>query len=101
MPNDRPHWLPERKPFDRMKRKNSAFYNSRVWRAFSERYKWSNPLCRIEGCNEPTAYTDHIKPVNEGGALYDTRNLQPLCITHNASKTGKQQGVGGIESQTL
>ena len=100
MPNDRPYWLPERKPFDRMKRKNSAFYNSRAWRAFSERYKWSNPLCCIEGCNEPTAYTDHIKPLNEGGAVYDTNNLQPLCIAHNASKTGKQQGVGGIKSQT-
>ena len=90
--NERPAWMGERRPFERMANKNEALYNSARWRSFSERYKRDNPMCCKEGCTEPTAYTDHIQPINEGGAVYDINNLQPLCIGHNASKTGSQRG---------
>ncbi|MBK8195940.1 MAG: HNH endonuclease, partial [Lewinellaceae bacterium] len=83
---ERPAWLPDSKPFGRMYRGNNALYNSARWRRFSEAYKRNNPLCSVEGCNNPTAYTDHIQPISVGGAVWDMDNIQPLCISCNASK---------------
>lgn len=82
-------WIPEAKPFGRIKDRdrNQGFYNSTAWRKYSKAFKMANPLC---SCGMPTAYTDHIKPINEGGAKWDYENLQPLCVKCNAAKTGKQ-----------
>ena len=67
---------------------DAKFYNSRKWRRFSLAYKMSNPVCI--NCTQPSYYTDHIKPISEGGDKWDYKNLQPLCKSCNASKTAKQ-----------
>lgn len=74
-----------------MKVDNSAFYNTTQWRRFSLLFKMNNPLCKnFDTCGGASHTTDHIIPISEGGALYDLDNLQPLCQSCNASKTGKQ-----------
>tara|TARA_R110000772_G_scaffold67579_2_gene150034 strand:+ start:10110 stop:10406 length:297 start_codon:yes stop_codon:yes gene_type:complete len=70
--------------------KDYAFYNSRTWRAFSKEYKQRHPSCQDGHCTRPSYYTDHIRPISEGGEKYDYNNLQALCKQCNASKTGKQ-----------
>ena len=95
---ERPMWHDKPAAFGRMGADHSALYNSRRWRVFSERFKCDNPLCCVDGCNQPAAYTDHITPIAEGGAIWDRANLQALCVHHNASKTGGQRHrktVGG------
>lgn len=83
-------WVRERKPFSAIQEKDSnyAFYNSTAWRKYSKAFKMANPLC---ACGQPTHTTDHIKPINEGGAKWDYDNMQPLCKNCNFSKTGKQR----------
>lgn len=87
----RPVWQGERKPFDRMKEKNQSFYNGTAWRRLSKAYKMKHPLCVNHKTCKGTVYiVDHVKPINEGGAMYDEGNLQSLCKQCNAKKTGKQ-----------
>lgn len=38
----------------------------------------------------PVQVTDHIVPINEGGAMYDWDNLQSLCTQCHNSKSGKE-----------
>lgn len=52
-------------------------------------HKSQNPFC--VACDTGLAeVTDHIKPVNEGGAMWDISNLQSLCRTCHAVKSGKE-----------
>lgn len=69
---------------------NYKLYNSTKWRKFSKQFKVDNPLCvkcLQEGRTTPSYYTDHIKSINSGGAIWDKTNLQALCKSCNASKT--------------
>lgn len=86
----RPPWLPEAKPYERIRHRNQALYNSRKWRSVSDAFKAANPVCMLCGV-EPSYYTDHIVPINEGGNVWDKSNWQALCVTCNAKKTGKQR----------
>lgn len=87
----RPPWLPERKAFGRMKVDNGRFYRSKEWIATRNAFRTANPLCKnVDTCGGATHTVDHIKPISEGGAKFDWGNLQPLCKSCNASKTGKQ-----------
>lgn len=66
----------------------NRLYDSR-WRKFRNRYVRDNPLCALclaEGLVSEGVELDHIKPISEGGAMYDQRNLQLLCRTHHARK---------------
>jgi len=67
------------------------FYNSSAWRKLSLAYKKRHPACEIEGCTQHAAFTDHKIPISEGGSKLAWTNLQCLCVSHNASKTRKQQ----------
>ena len=83
-------WVPEKEPF-KMKVNNQRFYNSAAWRAFAKSHKALNPLCvNFDTCGGVTSFSDHIRPINDGGELFDYQNIQALCIKCNASKTGKQ-----------
>lgn len=96
MPNlpksKRPVWAGERRPFERMKEKNTSFYNSATWRNLAKAHKAAFPLCVNHAqCKGVAHTTDHIKPINEGGAPYAWDNLQSLCWKCNTKKTGKQR----------
>lgn len=84
-------WKPERKPFQR--NTNNSVYQTWKWRLFSKRYKEHNPLCikcEREGRVTGTDVTDHIVRIEDGGAIWDDINLQPLCTCHHNSKSGKE-----------
>jgi 5-methylcytosine-specific restriction enzyme A len=42
-------------------------------------------------CGAPAQIVDHILPKSQGGTD-DPANLQPLCLTHSRSKTGREGG---------
>jgi len=105
----RPHWLGERKPFERYANKNTEIYNSPRWRRVSYLFKLKHPICCRPGCGQPTHTTNHVIPINQGGAVWDEGNWEPLCETCNARETGRMgnkragnssEGAtpGGIES---
>lgn len=67
-----------------------AFYKTYRWRRTSEQYRKTNPLCCMcedEGRTKKANVVDHIKPIKEGGQLYDWNNLQSLCHKHHNKKT--------------
>jgi len=71
-----------------------SFYNSKEWRRTRERKLAMNPFC--EQCERdnlvsPSYYIDHIKSAIEEPSLrLSYNNLQALCVSCNASKTGGQ-----------
>ena len=68
-------------------------YHGWKWRMFSIAYKKGHPMCaecgRLGKLNFGNV-TDHIIPVRGGGALWDERNLQNLCKTHDDEKRNKE-----------
>jgi 5-methylcytosine-specific restriction protein A len=48
-----------------------------------------DPLCKK--CNRAAATeADHVVPVEQGGAVYDTANLQGLCKSCHSRKTASE-----------
>ena len=46
----------------------------------------------------PVEVTDHVNPINQGGALLDWDNLQSLCHPCHNAKSGREahdKGKGG------
>jgi|LSQX01.3.fsa_nt_gb 5-methylcytosine-specific restriction protein A len=95
-------WVAQRKVFEG--RIQSPFYWSTAWRRLRASYIRRYPLCAHclqQGRNTPTQEIDHIKPINPLDA-FDTRdgqygnpldedNLQPLCKSCHAKKTGSKE----------
>ena len=86
-------WMPD-KPNHMREVDNSSFYNSRRWRAISKYFRKKNPLCiqcERDG-NGPTAAqcVDHIKQISMGGDMISTSNLQSLCNSCHAKKSGRE-----------
>jgi 5-methylcytosine-specific restriction protein A len=84
-------WQKERKPFGTVSKENTKFYKSKAWEQLRNAFRTENPLCKnVDQCGGATHTVDHIIPIREGGAALDWYNLQPLCESCNASKTGGQ-----------
>ena len=66
---------------------SKVFYGSGQWKAASRRQLATQPMCAEcarEGRATLAELADHIKPVREGGAKFDSANLQSLCWScHN------------------
>lgn len=73
---------------------HEGIYHSTRWRKLTAWYKMNHPVCEMEGCTQPSKYTDHIKPISEGGDIWNEQNLQALCVSCNAKKTAKQSKKG-------
>ena len=60
------------------------FYSSREWRRASyaarERAGFLCQRCKAEGFTKAAQLVHHVKPVSEGGAKLDEKNLQALCF---------------------
>ena len=72
---------------------NREVYNSRRWKAVARLHKSLNPLCvecEKQGIIMPVEVTDHILPINDGGAAWSMGNMQSLCYRHHAIKSGKE-----------
>ena len=64
------------------------------WSKFRKAYISEHPLCVVcqkAGCIVPTEIVDHVVPLDQGGDKWAEANLQPLCRSHHAEKTAKDQ----------
>lgn len=87
-------WQPERKPFERFRHHNTAFYQSTPWRRIRAMKLEQQPMC--EECERrgrltPAQMVDHIVPINKGGAPLDMDNLQSLCNACHARKSAQDK----------
>ncbi|MGB0443341.1 MAG: HNH endonuclease [Flavobacteriaceae bacterium] len=85
--------MPKREAQGRRTQDNSVFYNSHKWRKFRKRILAIEPLCRsCKTDNKVTEATvlDHITPIRQGGAKLSRDNVQPLCSTCHAKKSGQE-----------
>ena len=86
-------WIPE-KPKHMREVDNASFYNSKRWRALRNYFIQMNPLCsqcERDG-NGPTGAqcVDHSKPISMGGSMVSISNLQALCNSCHAIKSGRE-----------
>ena len=76
-----------------IKREYDPFYSSAKWKHLSRRFRRAYPLCvecKSKGRDTIARHTDHITPIDKGGAALDWANLQALCIPCHSSKTAKE-----------
>jgi 5-methylcytosine-specific restriction endonuclease McrA len=90
-------WIPKRDAMGLMPQRSSAenvlFYQSKKWKSLRNYYFQMHPLCQecermgyvIEGKE-----VDHIKPIRFGGAALLLNNLQTLCKSCHARKSGRE-----------
>jgi len=83
---------------ERYKRRVSmqAPINTPEWRRVRQAVLHAEPWCRVcamIGVKTKATEIDHVVARNKGGAIYDTRNLQPLCGMHHKSKTRLADGM--------
>ena len=97
-------WIPTRKSSDSKGLANKSrstdeyvsFYNSKQWRSLRSYYRQMNPLC--EECDR-AGYTvegqcvDHIQPMRLGGSQTNLSNLQTLCNSCHAIKSGRESRI--------
>lgn len=72
---------------------NRNVYNTRQWKAIARKHKAMYPLCvecEAQGVITPSEVTDHIVPINQGGAVWSMDNMQSLCYRHHAKKSGHE-----------
>lgn len=78
----------------RQTNEDNQFYHTKEWKAVSYVMSIEEPLCRE--CKKKnnrvkaSTITDHIIQVRKGGSKYDKSNLQRLCDSCHASKSGKE-----------
>ena len=88
---DRP-WIPK-KPQHMREVDNASFYNSKRWRALRNYYIQANPLCekcKRDGIITGSQMVDHVVPITMGGSPVDQKNLQSLCNSCHAKKSGRE-----------
>ena len=89
-----------------------GFYQSAAWRAVRAAFLRDHPLCvqcAARGRVVAAVVADHVVPIKDGGARFDTTNCQALCISHHNAKTasetarrsrvllrGNEGGIGGM-----
>lgn len=70
-------------------------YSSARWQRVRERYRKRHPICErcaAQGKTTPVEVVHHRKPIKEGGAPFDERNLEGLCRTHHREEHGGDDG---------
>ena len=97
MPNmpkaTRPKWMQERKAHAGRKQPNRDVYGTNRWTMLARLHKQHNPVCiacEAIGLVSPAEVTDHIVPINNGGAPWEWSNLQSLCRRCHDSKSAKE-----------
>lgn len=72
---------------------HQKIYHTQRWMKTSRQYRKENPLCvecKKEGIIKSADVVDHIKPIQDGGEVFDWDNFQSLCHSHHNSKTAKE-----------
>ena len=96
-------WIPKRirdnkgnKPVSRSSDEYVSFYQSKQWRSLRNYYIQMFPLCELcdkQGYTIAGECVDHIKPMRFGGSHISMDNLQTLCNSCHASKSGKESQI--------
>jgi 5-methylcytosine-specific restriction protein A len=68
---------------------DAKIYESTRWRKLRKAYMQRNPVCTQ--CTQPAKFLDHIKPISQGGDIWNLDNLQGLCPSCNGKKTNSQK----------
>lgn len=67
-----------------------AFYNSAPWRNLRAAIlRERGPTCQKCGAHADRPYCDHVREIRDGGAELDPGNVQVLCASCHAIKTGQ------------
>ena len=79
---------------------NNPLYASTKWRKYRQailmRRGGQCEACGNVPMFDRELHVDHIKPIAEGGPVYDEANLQILCIQCHGKKTAGERGWGRI-----
>lgn len=70
-----------------------GFYQSARWREVRAAFLREHPLCvacKGAGLVVVAKVADHIRPLKDGGARFDTANLQALCVSCHNRKTARE-----------
>ena len=87
-------WQPKHDPQSGRRHANTEFYQSTAWRKLRAIKLHQQPLCEEclrRGAMTPAQMVDHIRPINEGGAALDLRNLQSLCNSCHNRKSARER----------
>ena len=97
-------WIPKRvassdkghKPTGWASGESAHFYNSRQWRSLRAYWIQMHPLCKV--CEDAGYITagqcvDHVTPIRFNGARTSLSNLQTLCNSCHARKTGAESHI--------
>lgn len=84
-----------KKPVDKNKSwgGDTSIYRMSKWRKLRAWWVQQSPLCVIcesEGRVKSCDVVDHIKPIKQGGEMYDLDNLQSLCHSCHNRKTQEE-----------
>lgn len=82
------------------------FYNSWKWRKFSKARIKRNPICECDECAvssspELADMTDHIIPIQQGGAKMDEMNLQSMSKLKCHQEKRSREARNIFEPHTL
>lgn len=79
---------------------NNPLYASKKWRKYRQallmRRGSSCEVCGNVPLFDRELHVDHIRPIAEGGEVYNEANLQILCIQCHGKKTAGERGWGSI-----
>ena len=70
-----------------------GFYNSARWRAVRAAFLREHPVCVVcaaRGRVVAAVVVDHVVPLKDGGARFDTANFQAICIADHNAKTARE-----------
>ena len=87
----------------RSKGSNQPFYKSAQWKKVRLSYLNQFPLCQVaDYCDDiiEGKIVDHIIPIEQGGAKYDSRNLQTLSKRIHDTKSGLERHKGILVDYT-
>ncbi len=87
---------PRREP-DRRPSAAARGYDA-TWRKVRDSFLARHPLCVF--CNKLASVVDHVKPIAQGGARLDDKNLRGLCRDCHAAVTGCLRATGVNELPT-
>ena len=93
-----------KKPLYNIKKKESGqwskngdkFYHSAKWRKLRIQVLTKNPMCvhcQLNGNITLATVADHIKPVSQGGEIWQIDNLQGLCESCHNTKSSKESKI--------
>lgn len=90
-------WVKKREP-SHASRTHSAIYQTREWKADRLAHLTANPICKgkdstceKDGIVVPATVSDHIIPVERGGAMWEWSNRQPLCASCHNKKSARER----------